>query len=406
MRVLFNQWSTIGKKTGVGHCAQQLLSQLRQCPELSVQGMPSDRWIAMERRIRTLLSGLRSLKPRGKLSRWLHPFAAFGLFGGVYGQMRYLRDRWLERTQQAMLFGDEFDLYHEPNFIPLPSSHKTVTTLHDLSVLLHPEWHPKARVEWYERSFSQTLRQSDHLIAVSEFTRRQVQRHLYVPANRVTRVYNAARPEFQPLARKTVAEMLQKRGLPARYLLYVGTIEPRKNILRLMQAYCALPEPIRLSCPLLLVGQWGWNVASEQKYYEDEAGHRGVCQIGYLADDLMPAIYNGARALVYPSLYEGFGLPPLEMLACGGAVLGSTAEAIAEVVGKQGELIAPENVDGWRTSMMRVIIDDDWHQQLRHGAQETARDFSWQRCAEETVAVYRRVLAHEQPNLLQFRRAA
>jgi glycosyltransferase involved in cell wall biosynthesis len=395
MKVLFNQWSTVGPKTGIGHYTYQLMAHLRQMPGVSVDVHPSDVWIATDRRLRSLATRMRIVdtsatqdpqpgtppKPPIGTLRWAVRRAQ--------GVVRRFHDCWLDRSRRQQFFAAKHDLYHEPNFIPVDSSLTTVTTLHDLSVLLHPQWHPRSRIEWYEKGFPKAIARSSHFIAVSEFTRRQVIQHLGVPADRVTCVHNGTRPEFRPLPDAMVAETLKKLGLPAQYLLYVGTIEPRKNLLRLMQAYCALPDSVRDGCPLVLVGQWGWNVAGEREYYQNEASRRGVRLVGYLDDEVLPAVFNGARALVYPSLYEGFGLPPLEMLACGGAVLGSNIEPIVEVVENHGDLTHPEDVDGWRDAMQRVIVDDDWRRQLQQGAVEAASRFTWKRSAEQTVEAYR-----------------
>jgi glycosyltransferase involved in cell wall biosynthesis len=143
--------------------------------------------------------------------------------------------------------------------------------------------------------------------------------------------------------------------------------------------------------PLILVGGWGWRTEAIAEYYETVARHKNVRRIGYVADDQAAAIYNGARALVYPSLYEGFGMPPMEMLACGGAVLASTAGPIVETVGGQAHLIPADDFDGWRAAMMRVAEDDEWWQSLREGATEAARPFTWERCAAETLQVYRQI---------------
>src|SRR5262249_36572360 len=155
---------------------------------------------------------------------------------------------------------------------------------------------------------------------------------------------------------------------PERYLLYLGTLEPRKNVLTLLRAYCSLPGGLRRRYPLLLVGGWGWNAADVAAYLHETARHRGVLHLGYLADKYLPAVYNGARALAFRWLYEGFGLPPVEMLACGGAVLASTAGAVVETAGAQAHCIEPHDLDGWRRALWRVLTDDDWWQGLRAGA--------------------------------------
>jgi alpha-1,3-rhamnosyl/mannosyltransferase len=281
-----------------------------------------------------------------------------------------------------------YDLYHEPNYIPLASDLPTVATLHDLSVLLYPEWHPADRVLHFERRFRQGLAQCVHFLAISEFGRQEILKTLNLRPEQVTRTYMGIRPGLGPLPAARVAETLKRLGLPRRYLLYLGTIEPRKNVRTLLQAYCSLPERIREQYPLLLVGGWGWNSADVAEYLDGEARHRGVIHVGYLPDKHLAALYNGARALVFPSFYEGFGLPPLEMMACGGAVLASTAGALVETVGSRAHLVAPADRDGWRDALVRVTTQDDWWQSLRRGVTRVARPFTWDQCAADTLRVY------------------
>jgi alpha-1,3-rhamnosyl/mannosyltransferase len=219
--------------------------------------------------------------------------------------------------------------------------------------------------------------------------RQEIIRTLNVPPERVTRVYNGVRPWLRPMTADEARPVLRRLELPPRYLLCLGTIEPRKNVLMLLRAYCDLPAPLRQRCPLVLAGGWGWKAEEVAEFFHDQARHQGVLHLGYVPENDLGALYNGARALVYPSLYEGFGLPPVEMLACGGAVLASTAAAVAEVAGGQAHLIEPHDVAGWRDGMRRVIEDDGWHAQLCRGAVEHARPFTWDACARDTLRIYR-----------------
>jgi alpha-1,3-rhamnosyl/mannosyltransferase len=188
-----------------------------------------------------------------------------------------------------------------------------------------------------------------------------------------------------------VAGVLRTLNLPSQYLLYLGTIEPRKNVLTLLKAYCSLPQSLRARWPLLLVGSWGWNAGPVAEYLHSEARHKGVIHLGYIAEKHLASIYNGARALVYPTLYEGFGLPPLEMMACGGAVIASTADAIVETVGGRAHLINAHDEDGWRAAMARVVEDDAWWQALRQDVMKVAAPFTWEQCAADTLNAYRMV---------------
>jgi alpha-1,3-rhamnosyl/mannosyltransferase len=379
MRVIFNQLAALGPKTGIGHYTAELFRCLvEQSKPDEIHGFPHS-WLRVARQVGVKLRPLLESKHKHSSS----------LRAALLSRLRRYGEWQMTRQLLRACRRQEYDLYHEPNFNPLPIDVPTVTTVHDLSVLLHPEWHPADRVRYFENHFPRALERSRHFIADSECTRQQMIRLLGVAPKSVTRIYIGVRPILRPLPETEVQIGLRRLGLPPRYLLCVGTIEPRKNILRLLQAYCALAEPIRSQWPLLLVGSWGWNSAAVARYLDEIGRQCGVLHLGYLPEDYLAVLYNGARALLYPSLYEGFGLPPLEMMACGGAVLASTAEAVAETAGQRACLIDPEDVDSWRQAIERVLTDDGWWQSLRTGSQEAARPFTWERCATQTLQVYR-----------------
>jgi alpha-1,3-rhamnosyl/mannosyltransferase len=393
MRVVVNQLAALGVKTGIGHYTVELLRCLReQAGSDQIDGYPRG-WVRGARdfcgRLRPHLEG--TLADRSDCLGAL-PTGSSGTLRSE--ALRHLR-HW-GRVLMAQHFRlacalRGYDLYHETNFIPLPCDHPTVATLHDLSVLHHPEWHPADRVAYFDKHFHRGLARCVHFLAISEFGRQEVIRHLNIPPERVTRTYMGIRPGLGPVAGEEVARVLRQLNLPPRYLLYLGTIEPRKNLLMLLEAYCALPDRVRSRWPLLLVGGWGWNTSSVADYLHREARHRGVIHRGYVAEAHLAAIYNGARALVYPSLYEGFGLPPLEMMACGGAVLASTAAALVETIGNQAHLVHPDDIDGWQKAMVRVVEDDDWWRFLRSGTLAVAHPYTWEHCAADTLRVYRSV---------------
>jgi alpha-1,3-rhamnosyl/mannosyltransferase len=319
--------------------------------------------------------------------------------------LRFLRARsqsLLRRHFRSFVAHGFYDLYHEPNFIPLACDLRTVATLHDLSVLHHPEWHPADRVAHFETSFRDGVKQCEHFFTISEFIRREIIETLHVRPDQVTVTYCGVRPGLTPLPEAVVQETLRRLRLPPRYFLTVGTIEPRKNILTLLRAYGALPEKVRLAYPLLLVGAWGWNSADVADYLDREGRRRGVRHLGYFPEKHLAVLYNGARALLFPSRYEGFGMPAAEMLACGGAVITSTARALVEVAGQCSHLIEPDDVDGWSHAMHRAAVDGEWWSSLRREATAVAKQFTWERCAADTLRTYRRlcgdnVMTAEQP---------
>lgn len=387
MTILFNRFAALGPKTGVGHYTAEVYSGLVRLAADEIEPFP-----------RGLTWGLGKLwgATRPALSRaekqrdvaHLRTSGSLRLKTRLLHSLRAAGQNFLAKRFRALAARGNFALYHEPNFIPFPCDLPTVSTVHDLSVLLHPEWHPAGRVLYYEKHLPDVLRQVSRFISVSEFTRREMVRHLGISTNRITTVYNGKRPGLYPLGAREIAAKLHTHDLEPGFLLHVGTIEPRKNLLMLLRMYCDLDAALRARAPLVLVGNWGWNSEEIREFYHSEARHRGARHIGYLDDDELPAFYNGARALVFPSFYEGFGLPPLEMAACGGAILASTAEAVVEIVGRCAEFLHPADDSGWREAMRRILVDDDWRDELRKRTTGLADSFSWQRCAAETLGVY------------------
>lgn len=388
MRTLLNLVVASGKKTGIGHYVTHLLRCLRvQAPADLFDEFPRP-WL------RWLWSRCNQLRPH--LDRKQHAEAepariAPATRGQWLGLLRSAGQGIITGHLRRVCRQRQYDLYHEPNYIPLPSDLPTIATVHDLSILLHPEWHPPDRVMHFEKNFERALRQCVHFLAISESGRQEIIRTFHVPPECITRTYMGVRPGLCELPPEQVQPELRRLGLPEQYLLHLGTMEPRKNLLMLMKAYAALPDRLRRDWPLLLVGGWGWNTGTVRAYLEGEGRRRGVIHLGYVPDEAVNLLYNGARALVYPSFYEGFGLPPTEMLACGGAVLASTASALVETVGGQAHLISPHDADAWRQAMQLVIEDDDWWRSLRRGARESVRQFTWEQCAADTLRVYRAV---------------
>lgn len=388
LRVALHQTPALRTKTGIGHYVAELRDALQTLGgDVEVRGLPSGviasacQWAApLIASSKTVPSGPRS-RPNSYLRNRLR--AALSV-GAATAQRAYF---W---NVQRQLTRENFDVYHEPNFRALDTDLPTVLTLHDLSVLLMPECHPRSRVESIEKHLPEALRRSSQILTLSQTVREEIIRVLGYPAERVTAAYLAVRDSLRPLPESETRKTLAALGLPPRYLLYVGTLEPRKNLLNLMRAYCQITESRRRDCPLLLVGGWGWNVAPIAEYFESHARHKGVIHLGYLAEEHLCAVYNGARALVFPSIYEGFGLPPLEMMACGGASLVSKAGVLVELFGKRCPTIDAEDVFGWSAAMERIMHDDDWLRELRKDVRSYAGTFTWRRCAEISADVYRR----------------
>jgi alpha-1,3-rhamnosyl/mannosyltransferase len=383
MRVLLNGMATIRLKSGVGHTTTNLH---RALSSLS----PADRfWLYPGKAIRNLAA------------RWIKPaqpsFVPRKSKGNAAGKLlKTLVNRSLYMGYAAHFYSvsrlSGFDLYHEPNMVSFDLPLPTVVTVHDLSVVLFPEWHPAERVKRYERSFVRSLAKASHVLVVSDAVRNETVNKLGIDPNRVSTIHNAIDTSFRPQSDSELKCIRARFELPERYLLYVGNLEPRKNIITLMRAYCDLPWEIREQCPLVLAGSWGWKSEPIRELFESVARHRGVRHLGYVADQDLPALYGGSTALLYPSFYEGFGLPPLEAMACGSAAIVSTASAIREVVGKQALQIDPNDTSAWREAIRRAIIDRDYLEAYRREGIAYAARFSWDNAALKTLDLYRRVL--------------
>lgn len=378
MRVIVNCLSTLKPKTGVGHYADQLTDALQRMHSRGTVTRFPGNAVAKLCRQPSVNKAHASGRQRSSVT-----------FAKAAGRSA------VELAFRARCRVGRFDLYHEPNFLPMPASAPVVITVHDLSVLLYPQWHPADRVRRHETHFRLALARAAHVITVSQAVRRELIKQLGVPPSEVSAVPNGISPEFLQVAAGDVAAVRHRHRLPERYLLFVGTIEPRKNLLTVLRAYCDLPAAARKKCPLVLAGGWGWRADETAEFVTTTAMRRNVIHLGYIPDGDRPGLYSGARALVSPSHYEGFGLPPLEMLATGGAVIASDIDAHAEILNRHALLIAPDDPNAWRAALLRAIDEPEWLTSIRGGAEHAAA-FTWDRCAQATAQVYQSVLGIRQ----------
>lgn len=308
------------------------------------------------------------------------------------------------------------DVYHGPDFFApnLPARVATVVTIHDL-YFLHDQAALDAPSRRYYQQALSALDRADAIVAVSEQTRRDLHRLVNDRADRVTVVNEAAGSEYRPLTREGVSRAVER--LPAAapsaatsrlldgeadpYILFVGTIEPRKNLLMLFDAYREYRRRAgRDGARLVLVGASGWRNAGELAAIAQLEGAGAVTWLGPVADELLPLLYNRAAALVVPSRFEGFGLTALEGLACGVPVLASNVGGLPEVVGDAALLLPPDDPAAWATAMIDVSVNADLSVQLRHAGPERAKRFSWARAAAETMAVYQSAVSRKGLDLM------
>lgn len=282
-------------------------------------------------------------------------------------------------------------LYHEPAYLALRYRGPTVVTVHDISWIRYPETHPRERVREMNRVMPAVLRRADHVVVDSEFVRREVIEHYGLAPERVTTILLGVASEFRPVAAS--GPVLAQYGLQAgRYILAVGTLEPRKNLSTVIAAFSRLPDSVRRQTPLVIVGMHGWGMEKFSAGLQQMIARGEVVLTGYVAQEELPALYSGARMFVYPSIYEGFGLPPLEAMACGTPVIVSNRASLPEVVGDAGLLVEALDDEAIRRHMQSLLEDDALHARLARAGQERAAAFTWRRFALQTLDVYRKVL--------------
>ena len=244
-----------------------------------------------------------------------------------------------------------------------------------------------------QRALPDALRRADFLITDAESVRLEVIRHFDWPAERIAAVALGVDPVFRPRLGADVRPLLRRYGLPENgYTLYVGTIEPRKNLERLLAAYEALPAALRQRWPLVLAGSRGWRSDGIHDRICKGVAAGWVQYLDFVVQDDLPFLYAGARLFAYPSLYEGFGLPPLEAMASGVPVVTSNLSSMPEVVGDAALLVEPQDVPALSAALRRALEDDNWRVSAVDLGLVRAAALTWDRCIDNTVAVYAKVL--------------
>ncbi len=279
---------------------------------------------------------------------------------------------------------------HGPvNVLPLASARPGVVTVHDLAFLHFPEHYPAAK-RWYLRLLTGiSVRRARRVIAVSEATRCDVVRAYGIAPQRITTIPNGVAADWRRIDDAELERWRRRHGLPERFLLFVGTVQPRKNLTTLLEALAQLgPE---FSWPLFVVGAAGWLDSPIYRRVEELGLARRVQFTGYVPPEELRYWYSAATIFVYPSLYEGFGLPVLEAMACEAPVITSKCSALPEVAGDAAVLVEPTDPLAIAAAIRSLAMDEERRRMLAQAGRERTRQFTWERTARETAAVYRAV---------------
>jgi alpha-1,3-rhamnosyl/mannosyltransferase len=378
MRIAYDGVPLLGERSGIGHYTDHLIRAVARA----------------DRDVRCVVVRPWPVKPYRQL-----PPLTFGdphveIPQGAFGARLYrrVRDRLGAPAPLEALIG-HVDVYHATNYLlthPVRRARRVVS-IHDLTVLLAPQWHPAERLREMHAGLRASAEAADRIIAVSEATKADIVRFLPVEPARVAVVPLAVDPSFRPRPEAEVDAALASIGLArGGYLLFLGTLEPRKNIGRLLDALATLPAGIG---PLVLAGGQGWGNEALQPRIADLARQGRVRPLGYVSGPLRIFLLAGARMLVFPSLHEGFGWPPLEALACGTPVVTSNVSALPEVVGDAALMIDPLDVEALAGAIRRLWDDAALRDDLRARGLARARRFTWEVTAQLTLEAYRAALS-------------
>lgn len=392
VKIILGIDSLLSPLTGIGRYTYELGTRLAQAPVierlrlLSLAGWhnPTETFAALRDQATgpvgttwapARLAGLRRRLASYRTAGWCYRHIAGGLTA--------------RRLQP--LAGDH--LYHSPDFSCPDFDGPRLVTVHDLSVLLRPDDHPRARVDYVGAELRKIVDSDAHLITVSDRVRQEVIQALGVSPSRVTAILNGVDPAFRP---RSVAELvfpLGRHGLvPGGYLLSVATLEPRKNLMRLVEAYLRLAPSMRQQWPLVLVGSAGWKTDDLKARLRTGQAEGSLHYLGYVPQSELPLLYAGARGLAYLSLYEGFGLPVLEAMASGTPVLTSADSAMAEVALSAAKLVNPLDVEAISVALGELLEDGPMRDLLSSRGLERAANLSWDHCARHTLGLYQQLL--------------
>lgn len=288
---------------------------------------------------------------------------------------------------------EKIDVFHAPYFTGIPKFFfpNKIVTIHDLAFMYFPEHHGKKLTKFYLKKTKEAIKLSKKVIAVSLATKRDLISLLDVSAVKIAVVSEGKNISVKNIDKAKI-QLIKKQYIPSdKYILFVGTLEPRKNLIKLLKAYALLPHDLQKQYRLVLVGQKGWQTKPFQETLEVLNLRHKIVMPGFIPDEHLPYLYAGASVFVYPSLYEGFGLPVLEAMACGTPVITSKTSSMPEVVGKAGLLVDPKNEQAIAEAIKKVLTNKKLAENMKKAGLTQAKRFSWEHTAAETQKVYENV---------------
>jgi len=380
MKLYIDGQPLLGNKTGIGHYTNNLIN------ELAIKNI-SIEIVTNQIGNRKLLEEINIINFKNiKLSNKLFPYKVIRRLMN-YNILYGLPIDLLEKKKKS------YSVFHATNFITLPTKYaKQVVTIHDLAFMKFPDVVEKNIYEYMMKWVPYSINKADQIIADSIHTKNDILQLFDVPEEKINVVYLAADKRFQKQSVQQIQSVRKKYNLAQEYLLYIGTLEPKKNLVTLIDVYHTLKTEYSVQEKLVIVGAKGWKFNPIFEKVQQLQLENDIIFMGYIADEDLPAIYSGATVFTFPSLYEGFGIPLLEAMQCEVPVVAANTSCIPEVVGDAAILADPYDIEKWAESIYQIISDHSLKEELIAKGLEQASKFSWEKVAKETLAVYEKAL--------------
>jgi len=305
--------------------------------------------------------------------------------------------RYVKNQIQQVMLGRKFKqfsdhIYWESNYVLAPFDGLKVATVYDLSHMRYPDFHPKDRLQWLDKHLPETIYSADALVAISEFSKQEIVSVFDIEPNKISIVPPAVSPIFrQTYSREQLFRLKHEYQLPERFVLSVGTIEPRKNIKGLIQAFSKLPQSLRKDCPLVLAGGKGWHMEEIEQIIAPLLKNGEVILLGYVAQQDIPLLYVAASVFAYVSHYEGYGMPIAEAMCSGTAVLTANVASMPEVAAGCCELADPQNIVQISEKLQELMEDGAKRESLQEKARLKSNDYRWENSSAQLVNVFQNI---------------
>jgi glycosyltransferase involved in cell wall biosynthesis len=319
------------------------------------------------------------------------------LTSGIFQSIAQNTDTFWETViGEETITPNDIDIYHVPqNGIGLPpqKNYPTVVTVHDLIPYILPETVGPGYLKIFQREMPRILKEADHVITVSDHSKNDLKKIMDVPEKMITVIHEAPESTYKPIKREVAKARIQNRyGIKGRFILYIGGFSPRKNLRGLINAYHRIYKEMKTPCKLVILGKPSRDYPGLIKLVESFGLQDWVLFPGFIPMQDLPFFYNASDLFVYPSFYEGFGLPPIEALACGTPTVVSNVSSLPEVVGDAAIQVNPHDLLSLAAAMHRVLTEPELEQELRKKGLKRAENFSWTKTAAQTIKVYQEVL--------------